>query len=109
MALEEEVKAFAVECKIDPKVEGLIGEGILDCEGVATLAAREELRDAKFIQVMITKGVDSMTGSGKQIAVTKFWRRCRTAFDEKKKRKRTRRKFRTPRTKRPRRLTRRRS
>ena len=41
--------------------------------------------NADFIQVMITKGVDAMKGSEKQIAVTNFWRRCRTAFDEKTK------------------------
>lgn len=86
MDLEADVKAFATESKIDPKVEGwLIGEGNLDCEGVATLAAREELLDSKFIQVMITKGVDAVKGNGKEIASTKCWRRCRTDLDEKTK------------------------
>ena len=49
-------------------------EGITDCEGVASLAAKEEMVDPKFIQMMIAEGISEMKGSGKQIALTKFWR-----------------------------------
>ena len=83
MALDAQVARFATMCKLDPKVEGwFVQEGILDCEGVASLAAKEDMVDPKFIQVLIASGLDEMKSSGKQIALTKFWRKCRTAFGE---------------------------
>ena len=57
MALEADVEAMVDICKIDTKAEGwLIVEGILDLEGVATLAANEALVDPKIVQVLIASG-----------------------------------------------------
>ena len=60
-------------CKLDPKVEEwLVSQGIVDCEDVASLAAKEELVDAKISQVLIAAGIDEMKASGKQINLVKF-------------------------------------
>ena len=75
MALEAQVAGFAKVCKIDPKVEEwLVKEGITDCEGVASLAAKKKMVDPKFIRMMIVEGIRKVKGSGKLIALKKFWR-----------------------------------
>ena len=45
------VQNFAVAFKVDPKVlEWFQKGGIFDCEGIASLAAKEKLVDARFIR-----------------------------------------------------------
>ena len=47
MSLGLNVQNFAVAFKVDPKVlEWLQKGGILGCEGIASLAAKKEFRDA---------------------------------------------------------------
>ena len=61
MVLDAQVARFATMCKLDPKVEEwLVKEGILDCEGVASLAAKEDMVDTKVIQVLIASGIEEM-------------------------------------------------
>ena len=80
--LDVEVKRFATACNLEPKFElWLIKESILGLEGVATLAAKEELLERVVLQLVAT-GIKELESIGKQIAFTKFWRKCRTAFDE---------------------------
>ena len=82
MALEKTVKDIAVACKIDPKAEKwLIDEKILDVEGVASLSPTEALVETKIINVIIAAGATELNKSGAQVAITKFWRKCREAFE----------------------------
>ena len=82
MALEKTVKEFAVACRIDSKAEDwLIAEKILDVEGVASLSPSEALVEVKIINVMVAAGATELKKSGAQVAITKFWRKCREAFE----------------------------
>ena len=68
MEVEAIVLNFISAFKVDPRVsDWLLAEGILDCEGIASIAATEELVDAKFIQPLISAVVETLKSRAKQL------------------------------------------
>ena len=81
--LEPVVKNYLAAFKVDARVgEWLLAEGIYDCESIASIAATEELVDSRFIQPLISAGVESLKKLGQAIAITKLWRKRRTQLEE---------------------------
>ena len=74
---------FITATKVDAKVsKWLLDNDILDCEGVASLAANESLVVANIIEPLHSNGITEAKKPGNQVAITKLWRKCRAHLEE---------------------------
>ena len=80
--LREPLEGSDIETKIIEKVIAwLVVEKMTSLQDVATLAAEERDVDEQFIDMAVAGGVEALRKAGAKVAVCKFWRRCRDAFD----------------------------